>query len=453
MTCFEKSPLRLKTQTLRRKYDAFTVSKTPKQNGAFDFDLVNNCDVTGGSARVGVGVESLTLANGRGVIYDWSLSSPQTFLYCGDHFAVLSEENKLYFYDLTTRKFLLHYDFGGKMKCVEAQDATGAYDLYFCGEAGLFIYDKTNGVTRVSALACLPVGCVFQGRIFTASNDAIVYGAPFSKGDFEESIDDGGKIVLPSETGEVVDMAATSEAVYVFCSYGIWKLTISGSARDFSLEKVGFTGVKILKGSACPVACSKGEKVFFFTQYGIQSLDKSGVKSICQNLTFPIKRTGQVCEHAYLDGKVVYNYRAKDNSVRNVVIDVETEQGYHSFTAEGLSDIRGQAVGVVDSIVYMIESGRGLPIHRPAEMIAENCDFGVSGLKTLRKLRVFGEGQITLDVSVGGRSKTFDLSLENGVAEADVKLRGEHFRLCFTLSDHTRLRVLETEICALSGLK
>lgn len=452
MTCFEKSPLRFKTETLLKKYDTFALAEPQEKNGVLSFDFSQNCDLSNGDVRVGVGVESITLANGRGVIYDWSLSAPTAFFYCGEKFSFLSDENKLYHYDESARKFQLAHAFGGAMKAIEAQDKNGVFHLYFCGKDGVFSYDVKNGVVRVLESACVPVACACQGRIFTASTNAIVYSAPFSTADFEESIDGAGKIVLPAETGEILDLVASGDAVFAFCQYGIWKLTVSGSARDFRLEQTAFSCKDVIKGSACVGNGVSGEKVFFFTQHGVYKLDKTGVERVCKNLTFDMKRVGQVCEHAYLDGKVIYNYRAKDNSVRNVVIDVETEKGYHAFTAEGVSNLRGKAVAVIDSIVYVIEPDFSLPTHRLAELVAECCDFRVAGMKTLKKLRVFGDKQITLTVSNGRRSKTFILQMQNGVAEADVKMRGEDFRLKFVLGNGARLDGLHAEVCRLIGV-
>ncbi len=449
----EKSALRFQTENVIRTYQTFEIVDRLQKNGALAIELANNCDIGDGNARVGVGATVYTLPSGKGVYYDWNLSAPKAFFYCGEKLAMLSDKNKLYFYEESSKKYGLVHTFNGEMKFVQAQDDSGVYHVYFCGEAGVFSYDQNVGVKQILALACLPVACVFQGRIFTAVADSIVYSAPFSAGDFSESIDGGGKVVLPSDTGEVVDMAATSDALFVFCKLGIWKLTAAGSARDFHLERVGFTGKNILKGSACSVAFSGGEKVFFFDGYGPWKLQGSGVSRICSDLTFSLRKTGQVCEHAYLNGKVVYNYRALDNSVKNLVIDTETDKAYHSFTAEGLSNLKGQAVGVVDGLLNAIQTESNLPTHRLCELVARACDFKLSGVKTLRRLRLFGEGKFTLSVSNGRKTKTFSLQTENGEASVDVRLKGEFFHLRFLLGDHAILRGLDVELCKLKGLR
>lgn len=452
MTCFEKSVLRLKTKSLQRKYDTFALAERQGENGVFSLDLANNCELSKDGARVGVGVSAFTLASGN-VSYDWNLSAPKSFFYHGEKFGFLSDENKVYFYDESTRKFLLAHTFDGEMTAVEAQDRNGEYHLCFVGEAGVYFYEGETEMVLLSQNSFLPLACVFQGRIFTASANAIAFSAPFQAGDFAQSIDDGGNIVFPANTGEVVSVAATSTAVFFFCQYGIWKLTAAGSARDFRLESVGFTGGEILRGSACAVASSKGEKIFFFTESGVFRLDDSGVESICRNLALPLKREGQVCEHAPLDGQVFYSYRALDQSVRGVVIDVETEKAYHAFTAEGVCKLRGDAVAVVDGLVYVIKKGAPLPTWRIAELIAEKTDFQLSGRKTLKSLRVLGEGQITLSLRCGRKTKTFTLQPQNGEIKVDVKMKGEYFRVRFVLTENARLRGLEAELCALVGVE
>lgn len=451
MSFFKKSRLGLKTQTVIKKFRSFELADRLKKNGALPVELVHNCDLSDGNARVGVGATVYTLASGNGVFYDWNLSAPKTFVYCGEKLGLLTRENKLYFYEEATRSYRLAHTFYGETKVLQMQDTSGAYHTYFCGEGGVFSYDANEGVTQISERKCLPAACAFQGRIFTATGDSIVYSAPFFQGNMTESMDGGGRIVLPSDTGAVVDIAATSDRVFVFCEYGIWKLTAAGSARDFRLEKMGFTGGGILKGSACAVAFSGGEKVFFFDKYGPWKLDGSGVAKICRNLTFPIRKSGQVCEHAYLNGKVVYNYRALDNSVMNVVIDAETDRAYHSFTVEGLSDLKGEAVGVINGLVYVLNDESELPTHRLSELVAREFDFDLSGMKTLRRLQLYGDGAFTVSVSNGSKTRTFTLQTENGRASVDVRLKGEVFRLRFVLDDHALLRGLDIELCKLAG--
>lgn len=449
----EKSPLCFQTEKILRKYERFELADRLETNGVFPVQSISNCDLTDGNARVGIGAAIYAMPSGKGVFYDWDLSAPKAFFFCGERLAMLSDKNKFYFYDESTRTYGLEHTFSGEMTFVQVQDALGVYHLYFCGEAGVFSYNESNGVKKVLSLACLPVACSFQGRIFTAAADSIVYSAPFSTGDFSESIDGGGKVVLPSDTGEVVDMAATSNALFVFCRRGVWKLSAAGSARDFRLEKMVFTGKNILNGSACAVAYSGGEKVLFFDEYGLWKIQGSGVSQIPLALTFPLKKSGRVCEHAYLNGKVVYSLRGSDNFVRNLVIDLETEKAYPSFTAEGLSTLNGQAVGVVDGLVYAFKREEALPTHRISELVAQPCDFGVFGEKTLRRLRLVGEGNFTLTISNGSKTKTFTVQTKDGEASLDARLKGEFFCLRFVFGERAILRGLDVELCKFKGMQ
>ena len=174
---------------------------------------------------------------------------------------------------------------------------------------------------------------------------------------------------------------------------------------------------------------------------------------ICSALTFSFRQANQVCEHAYLNGKVVYNYRDVDNAVKNVVIDAETDIAYHAFTAQGLSDLKGQAVGVVGGSVCALKAEAALPTDRLSELLTVPFDFNVSGVKTLRRVQVFGDGAVTLSVSNGRKTKTFALQTENGAASVDVRLKGEFFTLRFVLAEHAVLHGLEAELCKLAGVR
>ena len=453
MKGFKKSPLGLKTDTFVRKYDAFQFADRLKKNGAFPVEYVNNCDLSDGNAHAGIGVTDYVLPSGRSVAYDWSLSAPKAFFFCGGKLGFLSDKNKLYFYNESTRSYDLAHTFNGEMKVVQAQDDAGTYHLYFCGEAGLFTCADDQEMVQISAHAYFPAACVFQGRIFTAVADSIVYGAPFSLGDVSESMDGGGKIVLPFDSGNIVDIVASSECVFVFCQYGVWKLSVAGSARDFRLERVPFHGNEILKGSACVVAYSGGEKILFFDKYGPWKLDRSGVSEICRDVRYSPRTNDQSCEHAYVNGKVVYNYRTVVGWVYNVVIDAETDSAYPSFTAEGLCNLKGQAVAVVDGTLKALQIDSPLPSHRLSELVARECDFNVSGVKTLRRLRVLGEGTITLSVSGAGKVQTFSLHMQDGEARVDVRLKSEFFRLRFTLGERAIVRGLDVQLCQLKGVQ
>lgn len=453
MVGVQKSSWGLKTQAFRQKYDRFTLREKQTEKGVVPFDFVANFDVSDGSGRVGVGAETFQLLGDVSTSWNWSSYSPKAFFHCGGKIGFLSAGHRAYLYNEGSKSFALERYFGVENAVVSAQDAAGDYHVYFCGEKGVFVYDEMKGMVEVLEGEYLPVACAFQGRIFTARADELVYSAPFDVGDFSESIDGGGSIVLPSDTGKIVAFAAVSSALYVFCEYGIWKLTAAGSARDFRLEKVGYTHGKILGGSACAAACSGGEKVFFFTENGICKLENSSVEKICENLAFSVKSEGQVCKYAYLDGKVIYAYQTPTGTVESLVIDAETEKGYPCFAAQGVSNVQGQTIAVVDGVLCLLKTDLPLPASRIAEAAIEKFDFQISGVKTLRSLRVFGEGKITVSVGNGRRTKTFDLQTENGIAKADVKLRGEYFRLRFLLGENAVLRGLEADVSKLLGVQ
>ncbi|MBQ7368420.1 MAG: hypothetical protein IJW60_01760 [Clostridia bacterium] len=437
MLSYPKRAIFLKTQAVEKDYSAFALLEKYDEADTFVFDEAENCDLASG-IRMGVGVEIYQLESGYPVLYDWGLGDPKQFLYAGDTFAFLSFDGNLYFYNEKTRTFTLAYSFDGETAAVEAQDEEGEYHLYFCGASGVYRYNN-GGFVRVLESACAPVACAFAGRIFTASADELVYSAPFATGEFTESLDGGGRVVLPAQTGEIVALTATAQALFVFCRFGIWKLTAAGSAREFRLERVAYSGKEIYKNSACACAAPSGEKVYFFSEDGLWRLDKSGVKRIVCHLQEEVKRSGQVFEHACFGGRVFYAYKARDNGIYGLVIDGETDEWYHSFTIEGVSCLRGKIVGVIDGVAYELKAQAALPTHRLAQVVAENVGFGLDGKKTLDSLRLCGEGTVTLFVGNGKREKSYTLALRSDGVLAKIGLCGEKFRVAIQLAYGARV--------------
>ncbi len=432
MLRYRKQAVFLRAQTVEKTYSAFAASEKYGEADTFVFDEAENCDLSNG-IRMGVGAGIYQSDSGNIVLYDWGLGDPKQFVYAGERLGFLTFDGRFYFYDEEARSFTLAYAFGGETTAVEAQDETGKYHLYFCGAAGVHRYEN-GAFTRVLENACAPVACAFAGRIFTAIADGLVYSAPFTTGEFAESLDGGGRVVLPAETGEIVALSATAQALFVFCRFGIWKLTAAGSAREFRLERVLYSGKEIYKNSACACATPNGEKVYFFSDDGVWRLDKSGVKRVARNLKNFVKQTGQVFEHACFDGRVFYAYKCRDNAVRGLVIDGATDEWYQTFTIEGVSCLRGKIVGVIDGLAYELKEQAALPTHRLAQVVAENVGFGVDGKKTLANLRLFGTGTVTLFVGNGKKEKSYTLVLCESGTLVKIGLCGEKFRVAIQLT-------------------
>jgi len=73
-------------------------------------------------------------------------------------------------------------------------------------------------------------------------------------------------------------------------------------------------------------------------------------------------------------------------------------------------------------------------------------DFGVNGRKTLKTLKIEGEGGFLLTVKSSFGAKRLEMDLTGGCDCVKVGLRGERFSLDFSLKKGAKIEKVEAEI-------
>ncbi len=462
-----KSVLRAKSRRKSIVFERFAVNEAGSEagrsveSGVLIADESENCDLSGGTLKRGWGVQTYAIPNGSALADSRSLPKADAYFHIAKRLSDGSYEDKPAFitdtgvlYVYGEQDFAVEHVFTGRVRCASLMDGEQNVQTVFLTENGLFLYDEAEGVVPLREGKTGISACVCKSRLFCVAKPfTLLYSAPLNGSNFASSIDDGGEICLPSDWGEIVALATMKDSVYVFYERGIARVETAGSAREFSVTKIGYGGGRIF-GDSVGVCAVGGEKAFFLTTDGLYSFDGARAKKICRNLQLSPLEVGQVCNHAEKDGKYFVCFTDKKGEKRGVIVDAESGLGYRAFAAKGLSGSRGKVLCSAAGYIYEAVSDGVLPSGAEALFSVEKTDFGTEGVKTLHSVRITGAGEAEVSVSNGVRKKTRRISLDGGEQTVRVGLRGTHFTLALRLKNSAVIRkvCVDTEMLAGSGL-
>lgn len=361
-------------------------------------------------------------------------------------FFYVSGEKRLYSYREKNNGFVSEgRSFSEKPTVLSVYDGEGAENFLFFTSGGVYYYEsKTRKSTLVQANASA-IACVYHDRAFTAKDGRIYFSAPLAPSDWTQSADGGGYIDLSSDKGEIVGLAVLDEEVCVCFERGISVLSAKGAARDFSVREVPYSGKAILKGSVGVAH----DKVVFLTEDGGFGLQKDEVKALLPFAEFGEIDVGQVCDCQSFLGSVYLVYSQKDGSKTLFCYDGKSESGYFmpSFPFESLTVSKDRLFAALSGHIYLLSSGGDLPTGKEASFQVRATNFGVSGEKTLRSIKLTGKGKVRIAVSGerGGHVYTVDFKGEKQAMVCPL-LKGRAFDLKLSPIGG-EVEALETVLC------
>ena len=434
-------------KTKRVRYDAFGVvekgGSVAGQKGLLAGES-ENCQ-TGESLKTGVGVSMFLRADGSsyGVTNTTPTADYYFFLPSGTSgkYGFVTKKG-LVFLDNGTKP-LSRYDFTVGTGRALVFDSENNAKMAFANEKGVFLYDEQLGMVQVKDTPVHTAVCFYKERLFCVEKPfTLLYSAPAEPSNFESTVDGGGRIALPTEKGEIVALCVLDEYLYVFYEYAISRVQGAGSAKDFCVELLPYSGGRIFGRSVG--AC--GNKIFFLTENGLFAFDGKAVARVCENLALDVKTDDQVCVHAIAGGKYYLRYQGSGNTEKGLIVDGATGRGYRSFPMVGISACKGEALCYANAGLCRVQDGYALPSGKKAYFTASNLSFGVSGVKTLKSLRFFGCGSARVFVSAGGRTRESLVDMSSGLVDAFIGVRGRAFTLGIELYEGTEITAIEAEV-------
>ncbi|MBR2023999.1 MAG: hypothetical protein IJ996_05760 [Clostridia bacterium] len=430
-----------------KEYKKFALSGNAKD--ALVATQSKNCDLTGGVLRTGIRLKNYVNVNGFTVSLPNGATEAEELFYLHiresgkmmRYLAVFLTDGEIYYYDPVLNDglgaWIADRNFGTKMRSIVAQEETGTLRTYLCGATGIFYYATTLINTSISKAT--PVGCFHYGRVFAhEGNNKILYSIPYNFASYKDSYEQGGCVYVPTGSGTICDLVPFQEKIYVFCERGIFAFDAVGSAKDFVLKPIAYTGGLIFGDSARVVTGG----IYFLTEQGVCFFDGQTVRSVGQNINVAPKADGQRCASSVYDGKYQVRFLDTSGTPTSVVIDCQTGEGYFSFVPNALSCLDKQGLCVQNGKIKRLQRGGESP--EPSQFIART-DFGERKRKTLQSLCVNGTGLLRIRVFNGMTGKILSCMLTGMETKLDVLLRGNEFDIMLELGPDTCVHYLRAE--------
>ena len=440
----KKEPIKRSARTRVAHFHKFSLVERNKKGTLFGIDG-RNCDCADGSIRTGLGLKNYLTPYGK--TYSVESAEVRSFylhrtkysegVYT-DRLAYMLEDGKYYLYNHSTGVFMKTLVFGGPTNVVGVLNADLDIETLFVGGIGVVRYNPDKGYTQSVLTKAGLANCVFHDRLFVAIEPfTVAYSKPLAAIDFESTIDDSGKIHLPSAAGKIVAMKALGDEICIFYEYGITRLIPAGSARDFKQLPLAYAGGRVLGETVCEC----GGKLFFLADDGVYVFDGKTLQKICVELN--VKPTYSVqCGAACVGDRVLIRYADEVKGAVTLVLAADGGSGYFCSYLNGLSRTDQYAMCVAEGIVKYVARDGDLYGGEEYCFQTEYLDFGVSQRKNLKTLRLEGEGELTVQVDDGRNFKEKTVTFVDGKAVMPVGLVGERFALRFILQKGAFLRKL-----------
>ncbi|MEG1608471.1 MAG: hypothetical protein RR348_01240 [Clostridia bacterium] len=170
------------------------------------------------------------------------------------------------------------------------------------GVNGIKVLENNTITTLDNALVILDM-CAHYERIFAVVNgkrNSLWFSDAFDPFNWNVSISEGGYIEFDGSFGNINIVKSFREYLYVFCDYGIYRLTALADQTQFSLKKLYCACGKIFAKSV--VDC--GDKIAFVSSDGIYFFDGYEVSHLAVGVSKLLEGgfenvAGAYCNHKY----------------------------------------------------------------------------------------------------------------------------------------------------------
>ncbi len=316
---------------------------------------------------------------------------------------------------------------------------TGAFD-------GILIRDGDEIRAVADALRVCSL-CVHEERVFAVAQgkrNALWYSSAFDPYNWNVSAQEGGYIEFDGTLGEVNVVKSLGDYLYIFCDYGIYRLSVYAEQSQFALKKIYSACDRIYAGSI--VECK--DAIAFATARGIYLFDgyDAAKFAFCAE-DIPIEE-GATIDGAYADER--YYLSISDTRAQTCEYGaLDREPGKYVLLAVDLpsrtmSMLRGVrlhslqtmmtpcqscAVGIsddTDSVVTLDDGGAYLGKTPVRLWKAKGIDFGQSAqVKIVRRIEYSTRSQYVLGIVADGQTHEFVLSPKRN--EVSTAVRGREF--------------------------
>jgi|GEM_PF-3290681 len=308
----------------------------------------------------------------------------------------------------------------------------------------LWTYGVLNWVRKGCDGSFTSAACVYGNRLFVVdTNNVLLYSAPYEYANFTDSADEGGRLTVADPIDPFRQLIAIGDEMYCLTRKRIFCLEGRGAARDFTLREVPYAGDAILEGSGAAF----GDRLVFLTGEGMYSVQKG--KATRLSASVPVGQISTVGAEAVATGDVYYFPCLVNGEKRTLCVDAE--EGGCSYTqyTPVLCAYDGEAYGMAeDGRFFVFRHGCPLP---QATFVKQGERFGDGRDKTLKILRLYGEGEVTLSVAGRNARREKTLTLTPFGEEIKVSLKGKAFDIAISPKVGSVVTAIEADIVQLIG--
>ena len=318
------------------------------------------------------------------------------------------------------------------------------YALLFGGQAASV---RAGGLVKVIAEKCYKnFGCAAFERVFFASdNKTVAYSGVLAMDDFTESADEGGCISFPVASG-IRGICAFKKHVYVFFAREIYRIAALGAARDFTAEKVPYAGGEIAEGS--PINC--GNRICFLTNEGVYDFDGSEAKNVTKDRGEFVFSDLSVWYCAGAAGRYLCEFGASASSTQSILYNTENGAVSRIILSLKTACAYGSEIFIYSGGEKKFAFDRSVETTRSYGVSRLNEPLLHKGLKTLRRVTIYGKGAVRLAFSVAGSytSTTYALTLSENGTELDFNATAESFSFTLFLGKNAFVSRVDAEYSA-----
>ena len=448
----EKQRIERKTKSRQLVFDSFFAYNENGKN-ALPVFRARNCDCSDGTISNGIGFVPYLTTNGTSVesdlmmqafhvvrIKDASLSGKAR-----EELYAVDVSGYLHKYSSSVGKFVgINSNFPAKKILTIWQEGVGTL-LFFIMPNKICVQKNEEGAMQQLFGANRAQACICKNRLFYAQgNSNIAYVDPLDPAIWTTSLEGYGVLYADEDDKLIQGMVTLGDSVIVLYENALKKITVAGSPQDFVVEDVVYSGGQIYYNTAC--TC--GNAVFFLAEDGVYRYDGSTVQRACENMPIHPAADTEIFSSACCYDEYMLSYDDTEWGASTLVVKNDGKSGYFSDSVICLSGDGTRAIAQCGKVVGVYKRGASFPA-TPGYYVINFLELGSKGNKIIKKITLYGEGELYMTLIKEKGTRKVKLTFENGVAEWIAMEKAEKFAFQFQFSKPTRIAkmVLDVVYC------
>lgn len=329
-------------------------------------------------------------------------------------------------------------------------DGKPVFVLVSTGGEAMCIYTGSTFDVIGSATATVTTICKHSERVFAVMSDdecTVLYSDAFDVYNWDVSLDAGGYITFDRDLGRIRKLVSFADYLYVFCDYGIYRVSTRGDQLSFSVKRL-YTACSRIYPETIAEA---GDRIIFCAGDGVYSFDGYDVTRISTRLNkyFHVGADGMCaayCKHKYYlafrlceDG-----WTAGDNNSL-AILDLDTgelciSRGFYIFDMETLATgAQNTVIATAKNVEKLMELSPELGSYLGQALEKEwrigGVDMGDAGaVKVICSAEVNTQTPFTLTFT-NERGKTRSVSFAAGRSTRRIGICGKTFSVAITTQE------------------